>query len=107
MASQKRSGTLVSWTLSKSGGFGKVLSDGEVFFTCKTFIAEGLPAVGCSADFVPRPAREGTQHRQAMDVSINNRSIVRNLALPPLIPKPATPDPTGEARKILSGELQP
>ncbi len=98
MPTPRRKGVIVSFRLSKSGGLGRILSDNEVFFFCRNFIREGLPVCGCPVSFEVRAAREGTEHRQAVEIIVNNRSIIRRMELSPRIFKAATPDPnSGDA----------
>ena len=74
------SGVLVAWRLSKGGGMGRVLADGNNYFICKRFIIEGLPIVGSPLTFEVAPPLPGKLFPQAINVKINNRKIVHGHA---------------------------
>jgi hypothetical protein len=76
------SGVLVAWRISKSGGMGRVLADGKLYFTCRRFILEGVPIVGCPVTFEVQPAQAGGLFPQAVNARIDNRKIVREMDLP-------------------------
>ena len=82
MSDSRKSGVLAAWRLSRSGGYGRVWSDGKSYFTCKALVIEGLPVVGCAVTFNVAPAKPGTLFAQAINVKINNTKIVRALDLP-------------------------
>jgi hypothetical protein len=83
MSTSRVSGVLVSWRLSKSGGMGRVLADGLNYFICRHFIVEGLPIVGSPVTFEVAPAKQGARFAQAINAKIDNRRIVRSMAVPP------------------------
>jgi hypothetical protein len=74
---------LVAWRLSKSGGTGRILSDGRSYFICRNFIISGVPVVGSFVEFEETPAQPGKLYPQAVNARIDNKKIVRALEMPP------------------------
>jgi hypothetical protein len=80
--SHRLSGVLVAWRLSKGGGFGRVIANGQSYFICRRFIVEGLPIVGSPLTFEIAPPLAGKLFPQAINVKINNRQIFRAMNMP-------------------------
>jgi hypothetical protein len=99
--SSRISGILVAWRLSKGGGFGRVIANGQSYFICRRFIIEGLPIVGSPLTFEVAPPLPGKLFSQAIHVKINNRQIVRTMNMPRMI-KDGAAD-LSRAVKILTG----
>jgi hypothetical protein len=79
LPSPRRTGVLVFWHLSESGGFGKVLipSTKELFFLHRKLILSGEPIPGSSVTFTPIPPLAGKVLPQASAAAIDTKRIVR------------------------------
>jgi len=86
----RRTGVLIGWRLSKSGGHGRIFipTTGEFYFICKNFISSGVPLVGSAVTFTPGPLLEGRRHAAALDCSIDNARIIRAMPVPGLKKNP-------------------
>lgn len=102
--SPRRTGVLIFWHISKSGGFGKILipSTKELFFLHKNHIVSGEPFVGSPVTFTPQPPLAGKVNSQATKAVIDNTRRVRALD----VPSPKTHELRASARvvAILSGK---
>jgi hypothetical protein len=80
----RRTGVLIFWHISKSGGFGKILipSTKELFFLHKNHVVSGEPFVGSPITFTPVPPLAGKVHPQATKAVIDNSKRVRALDVP-------------------------
>jgi hypothetical protein len=102
--SPRRTGVLIFWHISKSGGFGKILipSTKELFFLHKNHIVSGEPFVGSPVTFTPLPPLAGKVHPQATKAAIDNTKRVRALDVPET--KIREPRASARAIAILSGK---
>lgn len=82
--SPRRTGVLIFWHMSKSGGFGKILilSTREFFFIHRKLIVSGEPIVGSPVEFTPAPPPPGKVHPTATLAVIDNSKRVRALDVP-------------------------
>jgi hypothetical protein len=72
----RRIGFLISWHLSKNGGFGHVYVPltQQHFFLHRELIVMGEPTLGARVIFTPAPAKEGTRHMQATQAVIDTKT---------------------------------
>jgi hypothetical protein len=84
LSSPRRTGVLIFWHISESGGFGKILiqSTRELFFIHRKFIISGVPFPGAQVTFTPEPPLEGKVYPQATEAVIDNTKIIRGLKVP-------------------------
>ena len=101
--SSRISGILVAWRLSKGGGFGRVIANGQSSFICRRFIIEGLPIVGSPLTFEIAPPLPGKLFPQAINVKVNNRQIVRAMNMPRMIKDATGAADLSRAVRILTG----